>query len=35
HPYQRLKLYKEQFDTLSYFELKLAIIGSAKGELHA
>lgn len=34
-PYQRLKLYKEQFDTLSYFELKLAIIGSAKGELHA
>ncbi|MEJ7540735.1 helix-turn-helix domain-containing protein [Staphylococcus intermedius] len=34
-PYQRLKRYKEQFESLSYFELKLAIIGSAKGELHA
>ncbi|ARJ51895.1 helix-turn-helix domain-containing protein [Staphylococcus lutrae] len=35
HPYQRLKVYKERFEALSYFEIKLAIIGYTKGELHA
>lgn len=34
-PYQRLKRYKERFDNMSYFEIKLAIVGIAKGELDA
>ncbi|MDO5374754.1 MAG: helix-turn-helix domain-containing protein [Staphylococcus rostri] len=34
-PYQRLRYYKEHFEQLSYFEIKLAIIGIAKGDLHA
>ncbi|QLK86125.1 helix-turn-helix domain-containing protein [Staphylococcus sp. 17KM0847] len=35
HPYQKLRFYKENFEHLSYFEIKLAIIGIAKGDLHA
>lgn len=34
-PYERLRFYKEHFEQLSYFEIKLAIIGIAKGDLHA
>ncbi|UXR68725.1 MULTISPECIES: helix-turn-helix domain-containing protein [unclassified Staphylococcus] len=34
-PYQRLRFYKEHFDQMSYFEIKLAIVGLSKGALHA
>ncbi|MCS4485472.1 helix-turn-helix domain-containing protein [Staphylococcus americanisciuri] len=34
-PHQRLRFYKSHFDHLSYFDIKLAIIGIAKGALHA
>ena len=31
----RLKLYKEEFDQLSYFQIKLLIVGIERGELSA
>ncbi|AVQ33135.1 hypothetical protein C7J88_02545 [Staphylococcus muscae] len=34
-PFQKLRFYKENFEYLSYFEIKLAIIGFSKGVLHA
>lgn len=32
---QRLKLYKEEFDQLTYFQIKLLIVGIERGELIA
>ncbi|TXO34821.1 hypothetical protein FVP18_07930, partial [Staphylococcus aureus] len=34
HRGERLKFYKEQFDTLSYFQLKVLIVGFERGDLN-
>lgn len=34
YPYQKLKHYKSAFDTMSYFEIKLTIIGISKGVIY-
>ena len=34
HKEKRLKRYKQEFDHLSYFEIKLMIVGIERGEMN-